>query len=98
MKTHCEPWSGGLGVWVRGWEPSRLAIFMLPALPSDVTLLVSQETGRDITGEEGGGRRYAATLEVQRREVSTYPLCSKWNKRLMLSIKLYGTYVIHIIC
>lgn len=42
LKTYCEPWSG-LGFRAHSWEMSCPAIFVLPFLPSDVMLLVSQE-------------------------------------------------------
>lgn len=42
LKTYCEPWSG-LGFRAHSWEMSCPAIFVLPSLPSDVMLLVSQE-------------------------------------------------------
>lgn len=42
LKTYCEPWSG-LGFRAHSWEMSCPAIFVLPFLPSDVMLLVSQD-------------------------------------------------------
>lgn len=89
------------GVQARGWEPGCPAIFVLPFLPSDVMLLVSQELGRD----KREARGYAAALPLYRalhilsrchhvevQQVSTYSHINTWFYLLTFMCRSTKTY------